>query len=119
MAVKPIAQQGQWVCFGPDRAFAYKTEIGPVIPFESTPNGWNLTVELEAPNDANSKLLGIMDTMMTEKRLEQSEQIEHLRGLPQETKQMLTERKDVSSLQPFGWQARTCKTTGTIVASVD
>ena len=24
MAVKPMTQQGQWVCFGPDRAFAYK-----------------------------------------------------------------------------------------------
>ena len=24
MAVKPMTQQGQWICFGPDRAFAYK-----------------------------------------------------------------------------------------------
>ena len=53
MAVKPMTQQGQGVCFGPDRAFAYKIETGRVIP--STPNGWNLTVELEAPNGANSK----------------------------------------------------------------
>ena len=53
MVVKPMTQQGQWVCFGLDRAFAYKTE----------------TVELEAPNDANSKLQDIMDIMMTEKRL--------------------------------------------------
>ena len=49
MAVKPMTQRGQWVCFGPDRAFAYKTETGRVIPFERTPNGWNLKVELEAP----------------------------------------------------------------------
>ena len=55
MAVKPMTQQGQWVCFGPDDAFAYKVETGRVIPFESTPNGCNLTAELEAPNDANSK----------------------------------------------------------------
>ena len=48
--------------FGPDRAF------GRVIPFESTPNGWNLTVELEAPNDVNCKLQEIMDIMMTENR---------------------------------------------------
>ena len=47
MAAKPMAQQGHCVCFGPDRAFAYKIEPDRVIPFESTPNGWNLTVELE------------------------------------------------------------------------
>ena len=43
-------------------------DTGRVIPLESTPNGWNLTVELEAPNDANSKLQEVMDMMMTEKR---------------------------------------------------
>ena len=37
MAVKPMTQQGQWVCFGPDRAFAYKIESGRVIPFTNTP----------------------------------------------------------------------------------
>ena len=51
MAVKPMTQQGQWVCSGPASAFVYKIETGRVIKF----NGWNLTVELEAPNDANSK----------------------------------------------------------------
>ena len=48
MAVKPMPQQGQWVCFGPDRAFAYKLDTGGVIQFESTPNGCILTVELKA-----------------------------------------------------------------------
>ena len=66
MAVKPMTQQGQWVSFGPDHAFAYAIETGRVIPFESTPNGWKLTVELKAPNDANSKLQEVMDIMMTE-----------------------------------------------------
>ena len=56
MAVKPMTQQGQWVSFGPGGAFAYTIDTGRVIPFESTLNGWNLTVELEAPNDANNKL---------------------------------------------------------------
>ena len=51
-----MTQQRQWFCFGPDRAFAYKTQTGRIITFESTPNGWNLTVELEAPHDANRKL---------------------------------------------------------------
>ena len=56
MVVEPMTQQGQWSCFGPDRAFAYQIDTGRVIPFESTSNGWNLTVELEAPDDANSKV---------------------------------------------------------------
>ena len=89
--------------FGRDRAFAYKRETGRVIPFESTPNGY-LTGELQAPNDFNSRLKEVMDIMMTEKRLEQTEKIEHVRELLHAIKQMLTGRKDVSSLQPFGWQ---------------
>ena len=99
------AEEQQWVCFGPGRAFTYKMETGRVIPFESTPNGRNLTLELEAPNDANIKLQEIMDIMMTGKRLEQTEKIEHMGALPHVFKQMLTGRQDVSSLQPlFGWQ---------------
>ena len=68
MAVKPMTQQRQCVCFGPDRAFAHKMETRRVTSFESTPNGWILTVELEAPNDANNKLQEIMDIMIKEKR---------------------------------------------------
>ena len=49
MAVKPMTAQGQWVCFGPDRAFAYKIDTGRVIPFESTSTDWNLTMQLEEP----------------------------------------------------------------------
>ena len=90
MAVKPMTREGQWVGFGPDRAFAYTTDTGRVIRFESTPNEWNLTVELEAPNDANTKLQEVRDIMMTEKRSEQIEKIEHGVGLPQVIKQMLT-----------------------------
>ena len=89
MAVKPKTQPGQWVCFGPDRAFACKKKTFRVISFESTPNGWNLTVEFEAPKDANSKLQEVKDTMMTEKRLEKSEDIEHIGR---------------TDLHPFGWQ---------------
>ena len=63
-----------------------KIETGRVIPFESTPNGWNLTVELEAPNHTNNKLQEVMDIMMIEKRLEQTEKIVHMRGLPRAIK---------------------------------
>ena len=65
MAVKTMTQQGQWVCFAPERAFAYKIDTGRVIPHESTLNGWNLAVDLEARNDANSKLQELMDILMT------------------------------------------------------
>ena len=68
MAGKPMTQQGQWVCFWPHRAFTNTTDIGRAKPLESTPNGWNLTFELEAPNDANSKLQKVIDIMMTEQR---------------------------------------------------
>ena len=114
MAVIPMTHQGQWVCFGLDRAFAYNIETGRVIQFERTPNVWNFTDELEAPIDVNSKLQEVMDIMMTENRLEQTEKIEHMGGLPHAIKQMLTGRKDACSLQPFGWQgAQTCKTNRT------
>ena len=62
-----------------------------------------MELELEAPNDANSKLQEVMDIMMTEKRSEQTEKIEHVRGHPDVIKQMLMGHPDVSSLQPFGW----------------
>ena len=58
MAVKPMTAQGQWVFFGPDRAFAYKIETGRVIPFEPTPTGWNLTMELEAPGKRQQEASG-------------------------------------------------------------
>ena len=95
MVVNPMTREGQWVCFGPDRAFAYKIETGRVIPFESTPNVLKLTVELEAPNNANNKSQEIMDIMMTKKRLDHTEKIEHMKGVPDVIKQMLTARKDV------------------------
>ena len=37
--------------FGPDRAFACTFDTSR-IPFQRSPNGWNLTVEHEAPDDA-------------------------------------------------------------------
>ena len=86
MVVEPMTQQGQWSCFGPDRAFAYQIDTGRVIPFESTPNGRNLTVALEGPDDANSKFQEVMDIMMTE----QTEKVQLMSGLPYAIKQMLT-----------------------------
>ena len=75
-----MTQQGQWVCFGPDRPFAHKIDTGRVLPFEST----------TVPNEANSKLQEVIDIMMTEQRLEQVEKVEHGKGLPHAIKQMLT-----------------------------
>ena len=46
--------------------FLLPIDIGRVIPFESTSNGWNFTVELEAPSDATWKLQESMDIMSAE-----------------------------------------------------
>ena len=62
---------------------------------------WNLTVQLEAPSDATSKLQEVMDIILTEKRPEQTEKIEHMRGLPHASKQMST---GPQKTPPFGWQ---------------
>ena len=89
MAVKPMTQQGQRVCPGPDRAFAYKIDTGRVTPWESTPNGWNLAVEPKAPNDANRKSQEVMDIMHTE-QLEEIQEVEHMSAPARVFKQILS-----------------------------
>ena len=64
MAVKSMTQE-QWVCFVTVRSHT-KEKLAQSKPFESTPNGWNLTIEFAAPNDANSKLQEVVDIMRTE-----------------------------------------------------
>ena len=58
---------------------------------KARPNGWNLTVELEASKNTNIKLQEVMDIMMTEQRVEQTEKVEHMWRLPHAIKQMLSE----------------------------
>ena len=60
------------------------------------------SVELEAPNDANSKLQEVMDNMLTEKLSVQTEKIGRVGRLLLAIKQMLSGRKDASSSQPWG-----------------
>ena len=93
MAVKPMTQQGQWVCFGPDPAFACKINVGRAKSLENT---------LEAPSDVNRKLEEVMDIMMTEQRLEKTEKVEHLRRLPHAIEQVLSGPQKTHS---FGWQS--------------
>ena len=103
---------------GPGRVFAHKVETGRVIPFETRPMGGTSQLN-SSTDDANSKLQDVMDIIMTDKRLEQTE-FEHMRGLRHAIKQILTVRKDVVFFQFFfGWQAQTCKIKGTIVGTVD
>ena len=97
-----MTQQGQWVCCGPDRAFACNIAAGRVISFGNTPNGWNLTVELEAPGDANRKLQEVMDIMITGKTFKRNKQkVEQMRGLLRVIKQMWTGRRDATSVPPL------------------
>ena len=42
--------------FGLDRAFSNEIDTGRVIPLEGTTNGWSLTVDLEASDEANREL---------------------------------------------------------------
>ncbi len=70
-AAKPVTKAGQWHWFGPDRAFAYDIETGRVTPLESTPAGWNLTLEIQAPNDANGKLAEHMEIKASEINVDQ------------------------------------------------
>ena len=78
MAVKPMTQQGQWVCFGPDRALA----TGRVIPFESTPSGWNLRVEF-----SKHQMRPTAKLQASHGHHDETEKIEHMRGLPHAIKQ--------------------------------
>ena len=94
-----------WVCFGPDRAFAYKNETGRVIPFEPTPTGWNLTMELEGAGKRQQEDSGAMDTKIAEMRIES--QIP-LSSLPNRVLELM---KESNPIHPFGRQgARACKT---------
>ncbi len=56
MSVKEMTQKGNWVVFGPKSGFAYHQETQRKVDFTNTPTGWNLTAELEAPEDGNAKL---------------------------------------------------------------
>ena len=97
-----VTQQAR---FGLDRAFAYKIETGRVLPFESTPNAWNLTVELEAPIDVNSKLQEVMDIMMTETLGTDGENRTHEETAScNQTNVDWTKRMCLLYKQPFGWQ---------------
>ena len=98
MAVKPLTEEGHWGCFGPDRAFGHKMETGREIHLRARPLDGTSQLSSKHQMMPSAKLQKVMDSMMTEERLEQTEKIEHMRGLPHAIKQMLTGRKDASSL---------------------
>ena len=104
MAVKPMTEKGQWVCFGPDRAFAYKIDTGRVIPSEPTETGWNLTVELEAPYYANEKLNAALEVAESAQRVDQRLQSTPMGELPSKVMQLITGTFDATHpSHPFGW----------------
>ena len=48
MAVTEMTDCGRWVCFGPQRqGFSFDPRTGQKIEFTPTPDGWDLTMELE------------------------------------------------------------------------
>ena len=63
-----------------------------MIPFEPTATRWNLTMELEAPENANRKLQEVMDTKIAEMRPEsQSPGLNPLGGLPARVRELMEE----------------------------
>ena len=107
MAVKPMTQQGHWVCFGPDRAFAYKPETGRVIPFEPTGSGWNLTMELEAPADANEKVQSAVEAMNSCERMDEESEMMRVGDVPSQVTRLIMGETEVNGrVHPFGWPGR-------------
>ena len=59
MSVSEMTKQGpheQWVIFGPDCGFAYRSDFDRKVDFDCTETGWDLTVEIEPPNEAGKQL---------------------------------------------------------------
>ena len=73
LSVKDMVKVGQYVVFGPDCAFSYKPKTGRVTHFEPTSTGWDHTVTLEPPNEANR----IMRELIAAKRAEKNGLHEH------------------------------------------
>ena len=105
LAVKPTTQQGQWVCSGPDRAFAHKLETGKVIPFErARPTDGASQLNFMHENDANSKLQEVMEHDDGTAFGTDGESRTH-EGTASCNQTNVDWTKDVSSLQPFGWRS--------------
>ena len=74
LSVKDMTNNGHFVVFGPDCAFAHKPKTGRTTHFESTTTGWDHTVMVEPPNAANN----IMNEMIATKSAERAEAHEAL-----------------------------------------
>ena len=71
MSVIEMNDQNQWVVFGPRNVgFAYHPGERRRADFKRDSHGWNLTLELEAPETANRKILEHLRTRTAEKMME-------------------------------------------------
>ena len=66
-----MTKQGQWVVFSPSEGFAYQPQSKRMVKFDNTPTGWDLTVELEAPNEANKRIEEYAQVQQADRNVEQ------------------------------------------------
>ena len=64
-----MTNNGSWVVFGPKAGFLYRCASDQRVTFGNTPTGWNWTFELEAPSQANQKVLEAIERRSAEKEL--------------------------------------------------
>ena len=101
MAVVDLVDRGNIVVFDSSRSFAYHKETGVETEFVRREGGWDLTLELEAPEIANKEFQDYLAQMSVEKSDEQKDRavtvVVH-KGTPEQaTSSMMT-----SPMGPFG-----------------
>ena len=104
LAVKDLTNKGQWVVFGPTKAFAYQPQGGRVTKFDNTPSGWNWTLKLDAPNMANRKVLEALERRKEEQELQVEAAKVQSGGLPTDMPEAV--RRMITDGTPFVRQVK-------------
>ena len=99
MSVKDMTNKGQWVVFGPPGGFCYQPKLKRLVNFDNTPTGWDLTVELEAPAEANRRLEEYVEVKEAERTIDMV--AETPVGMPDFIRKMIS-----GGDHPFGRQAQ-------------
>ena len=73
MAVKDMVAAGQMVVFDAEGSFTYDKASGKKTPFHSTAGGWELTLDLEAPETANKVNQQVIAEIAAEKETEKAD----------------------------------------------
>ena len=82
MAVKDMVKANQTVVFDSEGSFTYSKDTGVRTPFQSCNGGWELTLDLEAPQTANDVALQVLTSRRAEK-IDNDKQIDSLERIRQ------------------------------------